>query len=98
MNNNKMEIATLATGCFWCSEAVFGRLNGVKSVLPDYSGGKIENPSYEQVCTGKTGHAEAAQTEFDPNIISFEKLFDVFWDTHDHDVRLKKIIMFLKRL
>ena len=83
MNNNKMEIATLATGCFWCSEAVFGRLKGVKSVLPGYSGGKIENPSYDEVCTGKTGHAEAAQIEFDPDVISFEKLLDVFWHTHD---------------
>ena len=78
-----MEIATLATGCFWCSEAVFSRLKGVKSVLPGYSGGKIENPSYEAVCTGRTGHAEAAQIEFDPDIISFEKLLDVFWHTHD---------------
>src|SRR5881409_873932 len=83
MNNNKMEIATLATGCFWCSEAVFGRLKGVKSVLPGYSGGKIENPSYDEVCTGRTGHAEAAQIEFEPDVISFEKLLDVFWHTHD---------------
>jgi peptide-methionine (S)-S-oxide reductase len=78
-----METATLANGCFWCSEAVFARLNGVKSVLPGYSGGKIENPTYEQVSSGRTGHAEAAQIEFDPGIISFEKLLDVFWHTHD---------------
>jgi peptide-methionine (S)-S-oxide reductase len=84
MNNNKtMEIATLANGCFWCSEAIFSRLEGVKSVLPGYSGGKVENPSYDEVCTGRTGHAEAAQIEFDPNAISFEKLLDVFWHTHD---------------
>lgn len=86
INNDKkmeMEIATLATGCFWCSEAVFNRLKGVKSVLPGYSGGKVENPSYDDVCTGRTGHAEAAQIEFDPNVISFEKLLDVFWHTHD---------------
>jgi peptide-methionine (S)-S-oxide reductase len=78
-----METATLANGCFWCSEAVFARLNGVKSVLPGYSGGQVENPTYEQVCSGRTGHAEAAQIEFDPGIISFEKLLDVFWHTHD---------------
>lgn len=77
------EIATLANGCFWCSEAIFRRLKGVKSVLPGYSGGKVEDPSYEDVCTGRTGHAEAAQIEFDPEIISFEKLLDVFWHTHD---------------
>ena len=79
----KTEIATLANGCFWCSEAVFTRLKGVKSVLPGYSGGRVENPSYDDVCTGRTGHAEAAQIEFDPTVISFEKLLDVFWHTHD---------------
>jgi peptide-methionine (S)-S-oxide reductase len=78
-----METATLATGCFWCSEAVFRRLEGVRSVVPGYSGGKVENPSYDDVCTGRTGHAEAAQIDFDPNVISFEKLLDVFWHTHD---------------
>ena len=77
------EIATLANGCFWCSEAIFSRLKGVKSVLPGYSGGEVENPSYEEVCTGTTGHAEAAQVEFDPAVISFEKLLHVFWHTHD---------------
>jgi peptide-methionine (S)-S-oxide reductase len=77
------EIATLANGCFWCTEAIFNRLKGVKSVLPGYSGGKTDNPSYNEVCTGRTGHAEAAQIEFDPNVISFEKLLEVFWHTHD---------------
>lgn len=77
------EIATLANGCFWCSDAIFSRLKGVNSVQPGYSGGKVENPSYEDVCTGTTGHAEAAQIEFDPTVISFEKLLDVFWHTHD---------------
>lgn len=80
---NKLEIATLANGCFWCTEAIFARLKGVKSVLPGYSGGKVENPSYDQVCTGITGHAEAAQIEFDPMVISYEKLLEVFWHTHD---------------
>lgn len=78
-----VQMATLANGCFWCSEAIFSRLKGINSVLPGYSGGKKENPSYDEVCSGRTGHAEAAQIEFDPNIISFEKLLDVFWHTHD---------------
>jgi peptide-methionine (S)-S-oxide reductase len=78
-----IEIATLASGCFWCSEAVFSRLKGVKSVLPGYSGGNVEDPSYDDVCTGRTGHAEAAQIEFDSDVISFEKILDVFWHTHD---------------
>ncbi len=78
-----METATFANGCFWCSEAVFSRLEGVKSVLPGYTGGKVESPTYEQVCSGRSGHAEAAQIEFDPGVISFEKLLDVFWHTHD---------------
>jgi peptide-methionine (S)-S-oxide reductase len=77
------EIATLANGCFWCSEAIFRRIKGVKSVVPGYSGGIVKNPSYEQICTGKTGHAEAIQIEFDPKVISFEKILDVFWHTHD---------------
>ncbi len=83
MKENNIEVATLANGCFWCSEAIFTRLKGVKSVVPGYSGGLIENPTYDEVCTGTTGHAEAAQIEFDPSIISFEKLLDVFWHTHD---------------
>jgi len=82
-DNKEMEIATLANGCFWCSEAIFSRLKGVKSVLPGYSGGKVENPSYDEVCSGRTGHAEAAQVEFDSNVIAFEKLLEVFWHTHD---------------
>ena len=81
------QIATLANGCFWCTEAVFSRLKGIKSVLPGYSGGKKENPSYDEVCTGRTGHAEAAQIEFDPSVISFEKLLDIFWHTHDPTTR-----------
>ena len=79
----KNEIATLANGCFWCSEAIFARLRGVKSVVPGYSGGSVENPTYDEVCTGNTGHAEAAQIEFDPSVVSFEKMLDVFWHTHD---------------
>ena len=82
MNDNS-EVATLASGCFWCSEAIFKRLKGVKSVIPGYSGGIVENPSYDLVCTGKTGHAESVKIEFDPKAISFEKILDIFWHTHD---------------
>ena len=78
-----MEISTLATGCFWCTEAVFQQLKGVKSVISGYSGGHVENPSYEQVITGRTGHAEVCQIEFDPEQISFEELLKVFFNTHD---------------
>lgn len=81
--NNIDEIATLANGCFWCSEAIFRRLKGVKSVLPGYTGGTTKNPSYDQVCTGITGHAESTQIQFDPKIISFEKILDIFWHTHN---------------
>jgi peptide-methionine (S)-S-oxide reductase len=81
--NDKTEIATLANGCFWCSEAVFKRLKGVKSVLPGYAGGLVKDPSYDQVCTGKTGHAESTQIEFDPKVISFEKILNIFWHTHN---------------
>lgn len=80
---NITETATLGAGCFWCVEAIFQRLEGVKSVLPGYSGGHIKNPAYREVCTGRTGHAEVAQIEFDPEIISFEEILDVFWNTHD---------------
>ena len=79
----KLETATVANGCFWCSEAIFSRLKGVRSVVPGYSGGRVDNPSYDQVCSGSTGHAEAAQIEYDPEITSFEKLLEVFWHTHD---------------
>jgi peptide-methionine (S)-S-oxide reductase len=78
-----MEIATLGGGCFWCTEAIFKRLKGVKSVVSGYSGGTIQNPSYEQVSTGTTGHAEAIQIEFDPQIIAYEKILEVFWHTHN---------------
>lgn len=78
-----MEIATLANGCFWCTEAVFQRLKGVHSVISGYTGGARPNPSYDQVSTGATGHAEALQIEFDPQIISYETLLDIFFATHD---------------
>ena len=78
-----IEKATFGSGCFWCVEAVFERLEGVSDVRAGYTGGNTENPTYEEVCTGKTGHAEVIQIDYDPNIISFEKLLDVFWKSHD---------------
>lgn len=77
------ETATFGMGCFWCTEAVFKDLKGVVSVLPGYSGGEEPNPTYEAVCDGTTGHAEVAQIEFDPEVISFSQLLDVFWAVHD---------------
>jgi peptide-methionine (S)-S-oxide reductase len=78
-----MPFATFGTGCFWCTEAVFQQLKGVKSVVSGYSGGTAANPSYEQVCTGATGHAEVCQIEYDPHLISYEELLEVFFNTHD---------------
>ncbi len=78
-----MEKAIFAGGCFWCTEAIFTRLKGVQRVIPGYTGGDLANPSYEQVCTGKTGHAEAIQIEFDPSIIPYEVLVEIFFLTHD---------------
>lgn len=81
--SHNFQIATLANGCFWCTEAVFQRLNGVESVQSGYAGGHVKNPSYKQVCSGETGHAECLQITFDPEIISYEELLEVFWTTHD---------------
>lgn len=81
--SNKLEKATLGGGCFWCTEAVFQDLKGVHKVVSGYAGGQVENPTYHQVCTGRTGHAEVVQITFDPEIISFEDLLYVFWRTHD---------------
>lgn len=77
------QIAVFGGGCFWCTEAVFQRLNGVISVLPGYSGGHVENPTYEQVSTGETGHIESAKIEYDQNLLKYETLLDVFFATHD---------------
>jgi peptide-methionine (S)-S-oxide reductase len=79
----KLEVATIGGGCFWCAEAVFQRIPGVKSVVSGFAGGTTPNPTYEQVCTGDTGHAEVVQIEFDPSIISYDKLLEVFWEAHD---------------
>ena len=77
------EIATLGGGCFWCTEAVFTELKGVEKVESGYSGGAVPNPTYEQVCTGKTGHAEVIQITFDPKVISYREILQVFFSTHD---------------
>ena len=81
--SKRLETATLAAGCFWCVEAVFGRLEGVMRVTSGYAGGFVENPSYREVCSGDTGHAEAVQIEFDPEKVSFAGLLEVFWRCHD---------------
>ena len=83
INNENLEKATFGSGCFWCTEAVFQRLKGVNEVISGYSGGKIKNPTYREVCTGRTGHAEVVQVTYDPNIVSYEELLEVFWKTHD---------------
>jgi peptide-methionine (S)-S-oxide reductase len=78
-----MMIATLAGGCFWCTEAVFNELKGVAHVESGYIGGSVANPSYEAVCSGRTGHAEAVRIEFDPHVIAYAELLDIFFHTHD---------------
>ena len=83
MNTNKTEIADLGGGCFWCMAAVFERLPGVISVTSGFAGGTTENPTYEQVCTETTGHAEVTEIVFDPAKISYSKLLEVFWQAHD---------------
>ncbi len=75
--------ATFGSGCFWCTEAVFLQLKGVRSVVPGYSGGSTPNPTYKQVCSGATGHAEAVQVTYDPALVSYPELLEVFWRTHD---------------
>ncbi|MSR54831.1 MAG: peptide-methionine (S)-S-oxide reductase [Gemmataceae bacterium] len=77
------ELATFGSGCFWCTEAMFQKLKGVKSVASGYSGGSVKDPTYEQICNGRTGHAEVVQVTFDPKIISYVQLLEVFWRTHD---------------
>ena len=76
-------LATFAGGCFWCTEAVFQPLKGVSKVVSGYTGGSVVNPSYEEICTGKTGHAEAIQVTYDPTVVAYADLLQVFWQTHD---------------
>ena len=82
-SNEKYETATFGAGCFWCVEAVYQNLKGVQKVVSGYAGGKTPNPTYKQICTGQTGHAEVAQITYDPTQISYQALLDVFWNTHD---------------
>jgi peptide-methionine (S)-S-oxide reductase len=80
---NETVLATFAGGCFWCTEAVFQRVKGVVSVRSGYTGGKKENPTYKDVCSGKTGHAEAVEVRFDPKVVTYRELLDLFWKMHD---------------
>ena len=82
-SNNIIEEATFGSGCFWCTEAIFERVKGVQSVHPGYAGGKLENPSYEAVCTGTTGHAEVCRITYDPQVVTYDELLEIFWKTHD---------------
>jgi len=79
----RMEVATVAGGCFWCTEAVFSQLKGIEKVEPGYCGGRLENPTYEQVSTGRTGHAETIQITFDPDVISYKEILEIFFSTHN---------------
>src|SRR5688572_9631016 len=81
--NDHFETATLAVGCFWCLEAVFDELKGVQSVESGYAGGHVQNPTYKDVCNGNTGHAEVVQVQFDPSILSYRDLLNVFFAIHD---------------
>jgi peptide-methionine (S)-S-oxide reductase len=80
---NSTEMATFGTGCFWCTEAIFKELEGVVSVVPGYAGGHTVNPSYKEVCSGETGHAECTQIVYDPSKISYDELLEVFFKVHD---------------
>src|SRR5215475_14521945 len=82
-NSNKLETATFGGGCYWCTEAIYQMVPGVKSVTSGFAGGTKPNPTYEDVCTGTTGHAEVIHIEFDPAVVSYEKLLDIFWEAHD---------------
>ena len=82
-DNKILEVATLAAGCFWCTEAAFSIIKGVERIEPGYTGGDVPNPSYEQVSTGTTGHAEAAQITFDPKVISYKEILEIYFSIHD---------------
>jgi len=82
-NQQGLQLATFGSGCFWCTEAIFQNLNGVEKVESGYSGGKVKNPTYKEVCSGLTGHAEVIQLTYDPKKVSYDELLEVFWKTHD---------------
>ena len=100
-----MEISILGGGCFWCTEAVFERIDGIKDVISGYAGGEIPNPTYKQICTGETGHAEVIKIKFDPSVISYSKILEIFGDCHnpttlnkqgaDEGTQYRSTIMFL---
>lgn len=100
-----MEISILGGGCFWCTEAVFERIDGIKDVISGYAGGEIPNPTYKQICTGETGHAEVIKIKFDPSVISYTKILEIFGDCHnpttlnkqgaDEGTQYRSTIMFL---
>ena len=77
------EVATLGGGCFWCTEAVFEEIQGIEGVVSGYAGGEVENPTYRQICTGRTGHAEVVQVTFNPDVISYREILQIFFTTHD---------------
>ncbi len=82
-DRNNLQTATFGSGCFWCTEAIYELVEGVESIVSGYAGGKTENPTYEEVCSGSTGHAEVVQLQYDPAVVSYERLLTVFFDTHD---------------
>ncbi len=82
-STNHTETAVFGGGCYWCTEAIYQMISGVKSVASGFAGGAKENPTYDEVCTGTTGHAEVIQIEYDPAVVSYEKLLDTFWEAHD---------------
>lgn len=81
--NENLEQIVFAAGCFWCTEAVFQRIEGVEKVIPGYTGGAIKNPAYREVCSGRTGHAEGVEVIYDPSVVSVEELLELFFATHD---------------
>ncbi len=82
-SNPGLQLATFASGCFWCTEAIFQNVDGVEKVVSGYMGGKVKNPTYKEVCTGQTGHAEVIQLTYDPKKVSYDELLEIFWKTHD---------------
>ncbi len=86
-NQNGLEYATLGGGCFWCVEAIYQLVNGVESLISGYAGGPDPEPTYKAVCTGSTGHAEVIRIGFNPQIISFQNILDIFWEAHDPTTR-----------
>ena len=82
-SNKSLQLATFGSGCFWCTEAIFLNVAGVEKVESGYSGGKVKNPTYKEVCSGLTGHAEVIQLTYDPDKITFDELLEIFWKTHD---------------